>query len=116
MAMETAYLNAIADAGGALIKYIALIDEQGNELSGGSPAYARKVVTWGSAVAGTIRPTADLTFDVPAGKKVKGWVGYSAVTAGTKYGGQALTEESFAAQGQYKLLAASTGIKHENPA
>jgi hypothetical protein len=114
--MSVSYLNAIADAGANLIKYIGLVDESDEEISGGSPAYARKAVTWTSASGGTIRPSADLTFDIPSGKKVAGWRGYSAATNGTNYGGKDLTQETFAAQGQYKLLAANTGIKHENPA
>jgi hypothetical protein len=114
MAMTTDYLNAIANAGKAVITHIGLVNGSGTELSGGSPAYARKAVTWTSASNGLIRPSGDLTFDIPAGGVVAGWRGYSASTGGTNYGGQALTQETFAAQGQYKLLAASTGITHSS--
>jgi hypothetical protein len=110
MAMSVGYRNAIADAGADLITHIGLVDDEGTELSGGS--YARKAVTWTAASGGTIRPTADLTFDVPAGATVAGWRGFSASTGGTNYGGADLTEETFAAAGQYKLLAVSTGILH----
>lgn len=116
MAMQTAYLNAIADAGAALIKYIGLVDEEGTEISGGSPAYARKSVTWTSASGGTIRPSSDLTFDVPGGKTVGGWRGYSAASGGTNYGGVDYAsdkQETFANQGTYKLLANQTAINHE---
>lgn len=116
MAMTEGYRNAIADAGGNLITHIGLVDETGTELSGGSPAYARKAVTWTSASGGTIRPNADLVFDVPSGATVAGWRGYSASTGGTNYGGQDLTPAAFEEQGQYRLLAALTGIKHETPA
>ena len=109
MAMVTGYLNAIANAGAALITHIGLVDETGTEIVGGT--YARLAVTWTGAVDGTIRPNADLTFEVPAGT-VGGWRGYSALTVGTDYGGQVLTNEVFAAAGQYKLLAAGTGILH----
>lgn len=37
------------------------------EATGGSPAYARKAVTFGAAAAGLKATTAGLTFDVPAG-------------------------------------------------
>ena len=37
------------------------------EATGGSPAYARQAVTWGTASAGTLSNTNTLTFDVPAG-------------------------------------------------
>jgi len=114
--MTEGYRNAIANHGASLITHIGLVDNTGTELSGGSPAYARKPITWTSASGGIIRPNADLTFDVPAGANVSGWRGFSALTGGTNYGGADLTREDFAGQGQYKLLAASTGIKHENPA
>ncbi len=111
MAMATAYLNAIADNGNP-ITHIGLIDDVGAELTGGSPAYARQAVTWTAASGGTVRPNADLTFDVPAGTTVAGWRGYSALTAGTDYGGEALTQEAYASQGTYQLTAAQTGINH----
>lgn len=113
MAMTEGYRNAIADAGAALITHIGLVDEEGTELFGGSPAYARKAVTWTSASGGTIRPNADLTFDVPGSSTiVGGWRGFSALTAGTNYGGADLTNETFVNQGQYKLVASGTGILH----
>lgn len=108
--METSYLNAIADYGASLITHIGLVDEAGNELTGGS--YARKPVTWTSASSGTIRPNSDITFDVPAGATVGGWRGYSALTSGTNYGGGDLTNETYAADGKYNLIAVSTGILH----
>lgn len=112
MVMTVGYRNNLADHGATLITHIGLVDEAGVELTGGSPAYARKAVTWVAASSGVVRPNADLTFDVPAAKTVGGWRGFSALTTGTNYGGQDLTNEVFAAQGQYTLLAASSGIAH----
>lgn len=114
MAMSEGYRNAIATHGASLIKHIGLVDQNGTELSGGG--YARKAVTWTTAAGGIIRPNADLEFDVAQGKKVKGWRGFSALTAGTDYGGEALTEVTFEVAGKYRLLAANTGIKHLDPA
>ena|SRR5688572_8964852 len=110
--MNVAYRNATAAAGGALITHIGLVDQAGVELTGGSPAYARQAVTWTSPSNGVIRPTADLTFNVPPAKTVGGWRGYSAATNGTDYDGADLTDEAFVGQGQYILLAAGTGILH----
>ena len=110
MAASTAYLNAIADAGGALMTHLALVNAAGAELSGGS--YARQAVTWGAAVSGLIRPAADKTFSVPAGVTVGGWRAYSALSGGTDYGGDDLVQESFVNAGNYLLLAASTGYQH----
>lgn len=114
--MEVAYRNAIADHGASLITHIGLVDETGTEITGGSPAYARQAVSWTSASSGSISPTADLTFDIPASTTVGGWRGYSASTGGTDYGGEDLTQETFASQGEYVLQAAGTAINHNNAA
>ena len=113
-AMLAVYLNELRDHGETLITHLGLVDETGTEITGGSPAYARLAVTWVDDGDGVMRPSADLTFDIPASTSVAGWRGYSALTAGTNYGGAALTQEDFAAQGQYKLLAATTGIVHSS--
>ena len=112
MAMTEGYRNAIATHGGSLITHLGLVNDSGVELTGGS--YARKAVTWTTADDGVIRPTADLTFDIPAGVKVKGWCGCTALTGGTNYGGEDVPEEIYNGAGQYKLLAANTGILHNN--
>ena len=111
MSMTTAYLNAIADNGNP-ITHIGLVDETGTEITGGDPAYARQPVSFTAASDGDINLAADLTFDIPASTTVGGWRGYSALTDGTDFGGQSLTNESFAGQGEYTLLAAQTGINH----
>lgn len=108
--MNTAYLNLIADAADA-ITHIALFGN-GSEVTGGSPAYARLAVTWTAPSNGLVRPTTNLVFDIPAGGVVDEWRGFTALTSGTDYGGEVLTEETFAGQGTYTLLAASTGIQH----
>ena len=113
MAMSTRYRDATADAGGALISYLGLVNDKGRELAGGSPAYARQAVRWKKAADGTIRPTGDLTFAVPAGATVAGWRGFSARVKGVDYGGEALTQEAYAGQGVYTLFADGTGIMHE---
>lgn len=111
MAMATTYLNVTADAGGAAITHVGLVDETGTEVTGGS--YARQAVTWTSAVDGLIRPNADLNFTIPAGVTVGGWRGYSLVSAGVDYGGEDLTNQPFPTGGTYTLLAASTSIDHD---
>lgn len=111
MAMNTAYRNAIANHGAGLIKYIGLVNGSGVELSGGS--YSRQAITWTTADDGTIRPTADLVFEIPAGSTVAGWRGFSASTSGTNYGGEDLTAEVYNGAGQYKLIASGTGILHQ---
>lgn len=58
-----------------------------NEVTGGSPAYARKGLTWAAASGGSKALAATLpTWDVPAATTVA-WVGFwDAVTAGTFLG------------------------------
>ena len=57
-----------------------------NELTGGSPAYARKAAAWAAAAAGSKALSAAATFDVPAGTTVQ-WIGrWTALTAGTFLG------------------------------
>jgi len=57
-----------------------------NELTGGSPAYARKAVTWAAAAAGVRDNTAGLTFDVPAGITVLYGGLWDALTVGNFQG------------------------------
>lgn len=56
----------------------------GNEVTGGSPAYARKSFTWSAASAGSKAISAAQTFDVPAGTTVRAVAVYDASTAGTQ--------------------------------
>jgi hypothetical protein len=107
--MNTAFLNALADHGGTLITHLALFDGA-SEISGGSPAYARQAVSWGAASDGLVRPSADHEFDIPAGAAVDGWRGFTAATGGTDYDGASLTQETYAGQGTYTLLAAQVAI------
>lgn len=73
-----------------------------NEVTGGSPAYARKAITWNAASGGALDNNANPVFDVPA--TTVAYVGlWSAVTAGTFYGSFDVTDEVFAAQGTYTL-------------
>lgn len=75
-----------------------------NEISGGSPAYARQAESFAAAANGETAFASDVTFDVPAITVMH--VGYwTAVTAGTFLGSDPVTNEVFAAQGQYKVLA-----------
>ena len=109
MGMTAAYTTAIAAHGASLVTHFGLVDETGTELTGGT--YAR-IANTPTATTGTWRPSTDLTFEVPAGVTVGGWRAYSALTAGTNYGGEDLTQEAYAAAGQYVLEGASTSVAH----
>lgn len=105
--MNAAFINSLAAHGAGLITHIGLVNGAGTELSGGS--YARLPVTW-SGAAGVKSPSGNLVFSVPAGANVAEWRGYSALTAGTDYGGKALSPVSYTNAGTYTLLAASTNF------
>lgn len=73
----------------------------GTEPSGGSPAYARKALTWGAPSGGVITATA--TFDIPSGTTVVGVGVHTAATAGTYLDGTSVTSQAFASQGTYAV-------------
>lgn len=110
MALPTVALNAGATGISTPVTHIALTGADGTtELTGGT--YARVAVTWATAASGERHPNADLTFNVPAGATVGGWLGFTASTGGTSYGGATVTNEVYASAGQYVLQAASTCYK-----
>ena len=81
------------------------------EPSGGTPAYARKALTWGTSNSGSKPIAATLpVFDVPAGFTVKSVGLWSALSGGTLYGYWDVTDEVFAAQGTYTLLTGSVSL------
>jgi len=74
----------------------------GTEPSGGSPAYARKALSWtAGATDGVVTATA--TFDIPAGTTIVGAGVHTAVTAGTYLDGASVTSQAFASQGTYAV-------------
>lgn len=70
-----------------------------NEISGGSPAYARKSLTWTAGSSDGV-VTASCTFDVPASTAITHAGIWSAVTSGTFYDKVAVTYNSQPSQGQ----------------
>lgn len=73
-----------------------------NEITGGTPAYARKAATW---AAGTVDGvvTTTVTFDVPSGTTVTYCGIWSAATGGTFLDSSIVTSQAFATQGTYQL-------------
>lgn len=93
--------NAMATKYGQLATHGAIYTtapgaSAGTEPSGGSPAYARKALTWSSPTAGVI--TASATFDVPAGTTIVGSGLHDAATAGNYIDGKTETSVNFTAQ------------------
>lgn len=106
--------NVMLDALGAVMVKLALhtgdpgaANTASNEVTGGSPAYARKTVGWASASAGSMSPSGDVTFDVPSGTTVSWLSGWN--TGGTvRYFKKDVTDEVFGAQGTYVVKSTST--------
>lgn len=68
-----------------------------NEVAGGSPAYARKAISYGAASGEAKASSGAVTFDIPTGTTVR-WIGrWTAITAGTFLGMEANggTEQEF---------------------
>lgn len=98
--------NTLASSYGTAAAYGALYTtapggSAGTEVTGGSPAYARKALTWGAPAAGVT--TASATFDVPTGTTVVGAGVHTAVTAGTYLDGVAVTSQAFSSQGTFTV-------------
>jgi hypothetical protein len=87
-----------------------------NELSGGSPAYARKTCTYGAASGGERLLSTDVTFDVPAAGSVQ-YVGKWNYNGGTMifHGSDQVTTENYAAQGQYIVKATTSKLALTDP-
>lgn len=79
-----------------------------NELSGGSPAFARKPWNWGAASGSAI--TGSATFDIASGSTAA----YVGATVGTVLGtadvrdSAAVTSQAFSSQGTYAVTATYT--------
>lgn len=107
--------NAMATAYGVAAPYGAMFTADPGtsgsvtgEVSGGSPAYARKALSWGSPSASVV--TGSGTFDIPASTTVT----YAGVcvssTAGTAdlRDKVAVTSQAFSSQGTYTLTTTYT--------
>lgn len=110
-----ATLNAALDGVSALGAYISMHTADpgttgASEVTGGSPAYARKLTTWGTAAAGVKTGSAQ-TFDIPGSTTIGYYGVWTAASGGTwvtggplrNAGNTANITESYTQQGQYAL-------------
>lgn len=113
MAIQTAtQKNNLATAYGNAATHAALYSTvpgatAGTELTGGSPAYARRALAWGAPSNGVISAT-PAAFDVASGSTVAGGGVHTALTGGSYLDGGALTSQAFASQGTYTLTLTYT--------
>jgi hypothetical protein len=80
-----------------------------NELSGGTPAYARKAITWNTSTGQNLDSSNQPVFDVPAAGAVR-YVGYWNTDGSVFYGSQQVTEEVYGSQGTYTLVDADINL------
>lgn len=109
----TALKNTLATSYGTASTHVALFTASpgtppaaANEVTGGSPAYARKPITFGAASGGVI--TGVVTFDVPAGTTVTFAGVCSSISGASVLDFAAVTSQNFATQGQYALTVTAT--------
>lgn len=113
MTIQTAtQKNTLATSYGTAATHAALYTTApgataGTEPTGGTPAYARKALTWGAPANGVTTAGA-VTFDVPSGSTIVGAGVHSALTAGTYLDGASVTSQAFASQGTYQLTLTYT--------
>lgn len=117
MPLSTAAKNLMLDALGAVTGFASLhtadpgASGTTGELSGGSPAYARKAVTWNAAASSNLDSSNAPVFDVPAGSTVTHFGLWSLVSGGTFYGSNSLSSpETFTGQGTYTLTDADVSL------
>lgn len=107
MAIQTATMrNTLAGAYADAALYGAVYTSTpgataGTEPSGGTPAYARKALTWSSPSNGIVTATA--TFDIPTGVTIVGAGVHTALTGGAYLDGGAVTSQAFSSQGTYEV-------------
>ena len=119
MALSTAGRNAAVDGLATAATTVSLHTADpgligANEVTGGTPAYARKTITWAAASAGARAMSGTVLFDVPAGVTVS----HFGLWNGTTFlGGDVLRDGSnnpqtstFSGQGTYTLNTATLTI------
>lgn len=74
-----------------------------NEVTGGTPAYARLPVTWNAGTVDGVLTSNLLEFDVPASTTLTHVGLWTAVTAGT-YLDKSAISATFVSQGKYRLV------------
>lgn len=122
MALSATGLNAAANGIKASATYVSLHSGDpgttgANEITGGSPAYARKSATWGTPSNGSVSLSSSVQFDIPSGVNVSHFGTWNAATSGSFVGGEVLRDsnnvavvETYSAQGLYTLTSATLTV------
>src|SRR6185503_3302076 len=102
---DTTARNIMVDAVAAVGLRLALhtgdpggANSASNEVTGGSPAYARKAVAWNAASGGVATQNGDVVIDIPASTTVS-WLSLWNTAGTVRYLKKDVTDEVFGAQG-----------------
>lgn len=103
------------DAIAAAITYLSLHTDTigggtSNEVTGGTPAYARKGVTWDPSGGGSVDLATQPVFDVPVATIRRVGLFGHATNATPYYGDAEIVDQTFAAQGTYTVTAGAIEI------
>lgn len=115
MGLTQGTLNLMLDNIGSQITYASLHTDavgsgSGNEVTGGSPVYARKAITWDAADAGAMVLHHSVTFNVPASTTIRRIGLWDSPSGGTFLGDASITQKTFSSQGTYTLTAATIAL------
>jgi hypothetical protein len=104
--------NLMLDALGNACGFLALYSDVAGttEITGGSPAYARKAITYNAASGGSKSISNSPVFDVPAGTTVRAVGFMTAASGGVQHAVDDVTAETFAGQGTYTVTAGSVAL------
>jgi hypothetical protein len=117
MALTQTGLKAAVDGLAAGAAYLSVHSADpgtagGGEITGGTPAYARKAASWSPTTNGVRTLAASVLFDIPAATSISYFGMWSAATGGSFLGGAQLRDidgnpatESYAGQGIYQLTS-----------
>lgn len=79
----------LENAGDEIMLYIGAVDTNGDELSGGDPAYTRVPIAWEYPnESNEMYPTESPVINIPGSTQVGGWRCYTALTGGSDLGGK----------------------------
>lgn len=116
MAISTPTKNAMLDAGFVDGDKLCLHETDpgttvgAGEITGGSPAYARKTIDYDNASGGSKLLNGTLVFDIPAGGDVNYYSIIDTAASVVKSSGAVASPESFTNQGTYTVTEITLSI------
>ncbi len=103
--------NIALDALATACDWAGVTSDASVEATGGTPAYARKAVTFAAAASGSVVANGTMpVFDVPAGFTAGKLILMSESVGGTTYATYDATDEAFAGQGTYTVTGITLSI------